>query len=213
MSHIAFRLRKSATRVGGGERRHIRWVLDALAHGFLDRALAPAGAATSILLTPRDGKIHEALLNTVLAFGGPPLWFAAQIHLSCEAHGHILPEDRAYFADLLEAEIGGALFQEETQGYGRGWRDVVELLRSRKKGAVVLEFSGTDGFHVGARSWDKAVAALPENARITRGRPSYGDGAVLLGMSRQAIWDLCPPDWQRTHDALAPTAQNADDIL
>ncbi len=84
--------------------------------------------------------------NTAQACGSDAMRLVARIHCQCEIHGWVDGPDRAWLAGLVEEALAVGLLRREPMGYGRGWLDVVDLLRARDDDMVVMSYSVCDGF-------------------------------------------------------------------
>lgn len=142
--------------------------------------------------------VWDLFLNAVLAMGNDALCFAARLHAQCEIHGWVVPEDRAWLADVIEGARRNGLYRA-----GMGWEDVVPFLRSSETEPVVLSYSVCESFpgrHVTDVSddawenlpreeqWAVAWAALKarNDLRICKDGVLFGDG-VNAFQARDAV--------------------------
>lgn len=141
------------------------------------------------LIAGKRWNMFEVQLNTVIACGSDELRLLARIHGQCEVHGYVEGEDRAWLAGLIERALEIGLMREETQGYGKGWRDVIELLRKASDAPVVMSYSVTDGFppyHSEEDEDDKTTNAQ----RWAR---------EMIALREQPGMRLQPTDWSTIH--------------
>jgi hypothetical protein len=107
-------------------------------------AVAPTGRPTKV--AGREWDIFELQLNTALALGSDAIRFCARVHGQCEPHGYVEGRNRAWLAGIIDGGLKAGVLRHETQGYGRGWEDVADLLRQRDNCPVVMSYSVCDGF-------------------------------------------------------------------
>jgi hypothetical protein len=93
-------------------------------------------AAGGHRLTPWD-----LTLNTAVVVGSPAVELLARVHATCEIHGYVEGEHRAWLADVID--VGR---EDHVLRSGMGWEAVVGLLRARDDEPVVMSYSGTNGF-------------------------------------------------------------------
>lgn len=90
-------------------------------------------------------------LNTTLRLGSDPVKLMARMHGQCEVHGYVRGHNRDWLAAIIEQGRTDGLFRVE-----RGWELVVELLRDRDDGPVVMSYSVCEGFpSPGIAKWQK----------------------------------------------------------
>jgi hypothetical protein len=85
-------------------------------------------------------------LNTIVDIGSDSLIFVARVHAQCEIHGYVMGNNREWLANIIEKGLDTKILREETQGYGKGWRDVIELLKKDSETPVVMDYSVTESF-------------------------------------------------------------------
>lgn len=146
--------------------------------------------------------VRALLINTVLAAGSDPLRLAMRINYTCENHGYVQGFHRGWMADIIQEGLDENVYRRgywdhqdadaglksivgidvPEEGYqplfrSFGWQPLIGMLRSSSKGAVVMSYSGGDGFpnpFVGdwMPSWPEGVAqtwnALTEDQQKIR---------------------------------------------
>ena len=203
------------------QRQFVGAVQTALAvHGFPLR-VAGVGLNTSNLE-----------LNTALAMGGRPLALAAKIHGWCEIHAWVDGPDRDWLAGIMGAGLESGMYRRglwhetaagaERKWWSQGWESVIELLRSRDDGPVVMSYSVCDSFPnreaagweppfnegwkpdwaddaEGMAEWD-AVEDKAEAQRETRGDEWYDLpieqrwDMAMAGLRQNRAWAQISPD-------------------
>lgn len=175
MSHIGFRSLEDEAEVGGRERANCAVMIAHLTttiadieyrdqlEGMLDRdkffSVLGLSPIHQHILKYLFGTHHDTTklgdgtwncfttsLNTILVIGSDALKFVARVHAQCEIHGYVEGPNRAWLANIIEKGIETGILRKETQGYGKGWEDVITLLRSTDNGPVVMDYSVTDSF-------------------------------------------------------------------
>jgi len=223
MSSITFRDEVEACRVGGRERAYCGLLTSRIYEGFLDlhgslryatreekQRLAQAlncdnvasieyrllPVVTSKLVFAGDEwDLFTTQLNTAAVFGGDAMRFVARVHGQCEIHGYVEGPDRTWLAEIIDEGLDLGILRQETQGYGRGWEDVAQLLRRRSDLPVVMSYSVCDSFPPRdpekdeQMSWEAGIAALrarpglrmdPEDWATFR----FGDGRHAMDLAR-----------------------------
>lgn len=168
MSAITFSTRHKEVHVRGTERAYLGIVLGKLTHSFLDpisnreillhaiptdndlassdennllwaerfrAALAFGGLKLNV-----DGVLVDSFdlfLNTALSVGNDVLKMAASVHGQCEVNAFVRGKNRAWMADIIEKDNAN-LFRP-----GRGWEEVIELLRESDEDTVFMSYSST----------------------------------------------------------------------
>lgn len=120
--------------------------------GWWGRHLLRAGPFQEVRLEGVEWP-WEVALNSALIVGGDALKFCARVHAQCEIHGFVRGPNRNWLANIVERGLATKVLREETQGYGNGWRDVVDLLRARDDGPVVMSYSVCDEFPSRTQNW------------------------------------------------------------
>lgn len=80
-------------------------------------------------------------LNTAVVAGSPAVELLARVHATCEIHGYVEGEHRAWLADVIDDGR-----QDNVLRSGMGWEAVVGLLRARDDEPVVMWYSVTNSF-------------------------------------------------------------------
>lgn len=118
----------------GRDAEALKWMRHAFSSSCFDQRQVVAG---------KEWNAWIMELNTAMRLGGDAVRLATRIHAQVELNAYIEPEHLEWAAKTIEDNPG--VFRPETQGYGSGWKDVVDLLRS-EEGTVVTSYSVTDGF-------------------------------------------------------------------
>lgn len=207
MSSIKFQDEREAVLVGGRERAYCGLLVSRMFEGFLDlhgklryatsveekRLLQELNCPNRfslehrllpVLNTPlnfagREWDMFALQLNTALVFGSDPMRFVARVHGQCEIHGYVEGQDRDWLAEIVEEGLESGVLRPETQGYGKGWQDLISLLQRRQNCPVVMSYSVTDGFPPYDPKTERQMPWKPALAAL-RARPG---------------WRLGPKDW------------------
>lgn len=133
------------------------------------------------------------VLNTAWALGSDAVRLMVRIHGQCEIHGHVLPDDAGFVADIIDTGLASGLYRVDM-----GWDDVAALLRAAQKEreAVVMSFSVTDSFpgwdekKDEQMEWDAAFAALDATLEI-RAKDwedyHFGSGITAMALKKVAL--------------------------
>jgi hypothetical protein len=196
-------------------------------------------SALAVSLRVRGLKIHAAGaeletanldLNTALVAGSDPVRLAAKIHGWCEIHCWIEGADRKWLAGIIDEGLAAGIYRRgmwyadqpdgpKDKWSSQGWDEVLDLLRERDNGPVVLSYSVGDGFPNAdiadylppwpegvPKTWD-AYDALPEDVRQARddaveeAQERWYDlpdderwGRAMAGLRNQRPWARIAPD-------------------
>jgi hypothetical protein len=96
-------------------------------------------------------------LNTALVAGSDPIRLAAKIHGWCEVHCWIEGPDRKWIAEIIDEGLTSGIYRRglwyadqpdgpKDKWSSQGWEEVLDLLRERDDGPVVLSYSVCDQF-------------------------------------------------------------------
>lgn len=135
--------------------------------------------------------LFDCCLNTALTIGGDQLKLAARLHGQCEIHCYVEGKNRKWLSDIIEKGLG-QVFRKETQGYGKGWEDVISLLRERDDCPVVTSYSVTDSFpnqfitNYSRKKWEK----LDEDAK-------WDVSVKALRKQMDGLLELTPDNWSQ----------------
>lgn len=102
------------------------------------------GAPDDLPLTvPGVGTLSpwDLSLNTAIVLGSDPLELMARVHGTCELHGWVDGEHRAFLADVVAMGLADKLLR-----HGQGWEAVLQLLEDSDSTPVVMSYSGSAGF-------------------------------------------------------------------
>lgn len=150
-------------------RRAVNWSAGALASDRFDRwadtsiavsfghlrAVLPSGTTSE--------NVFDINLNTVIAHGTPAEQLAARISGQCEVHAFVEGEDRAWFADQVDAALAAGVFRLGMSHYRQrdddpnGWDGIAALARSTSAGPIVMSYSVAERFP------NQGVAAWPDS--------------------------------------------------
>lgn len=147
---------------------------------------------------PVQTSSFDVSLNTAVITGSDPVRFMAWVHATCEIHGFVRGEHRAWLSNIIETGL--------TQGVLRsnmGWPDVIDLLRVTDNGPVVMSYSVTDSF---PNSWESNwMDHLDGDVDDDRLREEHQDAFYDLPFERQ--WEL---GWEWLEDLNAKPGHARD---
>ncbi|WP_189041021.1 hypothetical protein [Micromonospora sonchi] len=164
-----------------------------------------------------DGQLHAILpggptaertlsidLNTVITHGTPAVQLAAHISAHCEVHAFIEGEDRAWFADQIDAAVQAGVLRQgmscyrQRAGHPNGWAEVAELARSTDSGPIVMSYSVCDWFP------NKDIAAWPDSL------PDQDEDPDGFDAAEQSWIALTPAErWEQAVAGLRRKAETA----
>lgn len=203
MSHIRFQTKQNEACVGGRERHFCSGLISNMAKGLGDFdgflrfkykpeevhiAMRTLGIGHKMeldhylmgMLNPERTIGDETFnkwwveLNTALVCGSDEMRFAVRVHASCETFGYVEDPNREWLAGIIERGLTVGILREESQGYGRGWRDVIDLLMGPDDGPVVMDTSVADSFPIVFAEGDHT-----EDDGCHRGGDGLAEGAEL----------------------------------
>jgi hypothetical protein len=168
MSSISFETKNGTVKVSGSERAALSILLEQFTMAFLQPVsnhdlLVTAVPSSHYLAEPYgsylswsrdfqasfhcedrilsiDGKTFngfDMILNTALEAGSDSMKLAAAIHGQCEINAFVRGKNRAWMADIIERDNAN-IFRP-----GRGWEDVIKLLRESGEDTVFMSYSVT----------------------------------------------------------------------
>jgi hypothetical protein len=85
-------------------------------------------------------------LNTAIVLGSDPLRFSARMHGSCEIHGFVQGEHRAWLASIIDAGMASGVLRAAPQTQYGNWPAVVAMLQTSTATPVVMSYSVTESF-------------------------------------------------------------------
>lgn len=164
------------------DRRHVK---AALRSGFDER----------FFVTPQGRyPASTVVANTALTLGSPAVRFMTRLHLQCEIHAWIAPEDRAWCAGVIQEGLSSGVMRG-----GMGWVEVHDLLLRDKKSPVVMSYSVCEQFpNSGIAGW-KPPEDDPENY------DAWGD------LPRAKRWDMAFEGLRAAEGQVQITPENLKD--
>ena len=140
----------SVLRIHDRDRPLPDWIVELLADPDKEHYRGPYGApalranySEKFFVLP-DGTRHnifETFVNTVSVTGSPVVSFLARMHASCEAHGFIAGEDRAWLADLVTEGRRLKILRD-----GMEWEELIRVARMRDDEPLVMSHSSGGSF-------------------------------------------------------------------
>lgn len=91
--------------------------------------------------TPERPSVFDVVLNTALAVGGDGLKIMARLHGQCEIHAYVEGVDRAWLADIVDAQRRLNILRAD-----QGWEGLSIFLRQASDRPVVTSYSVTEQF-------------------------------------------------------------------
>lgn len=85
--------------------------------------------------------VFSTVLNTALVMGGDVIKFLARMHGQCEIHTYVEGPNRNWLAGIIEQGRRASILRPES-----GWELIINLLRSRDDGPVVMSYSVCESF-------------------------------------------------------------------
>lgn len=153
------------------------------------------------LMLDIDGQPCDAwhfTLNTAVAAGSDEIELLARIHATCEIHGYVEGEHRAWLADMIAEGLNQKILRRPPTLRDWGtWEGVETFLRSNDNEPVVMSYSVTESFpNPYVADWepsdpddedDEEWSALPDERRW--------DLAMAGLRKRAGSIDLHPEMW------------------
>lgn len=124
-------------------------------HRSAELALS-SGMDNYLMVHGEEWPLFALHLNTAIILGGDALKFLARVHGQCEIHTWVDGPERSWLADIIAQGLEEKVLRntlrhrysgkEPEKESPTGWSEVVELLRARDTGPVVLSYSVCDQF-------------------------------------------------------------------
>lgn len=164
-------------------RRAVNWPGETLNGGRFDQradtyiAVDPGRLRAALPAGPTGENVFDVDLNTVITHGTAAEQLAARISGQCEVHAFVEGQDRAWFADQVDAALAAGVFRQGMSRYRQraedphGWDEVAALARATDSGPIVMSYSVKEWFP------NQGIAAWPESLPDPDADPDAADAA------------------------------------